>query len=282
MDYELVNNIAPGTEAWDNAKANLAKNNGQVITLTATPNFYGILQEQGVDGVNIIDKITGRTYQADQYRFFNDVPVPTWSKINMNSDGSIVVLNQGDQIAREYLFPNTRRAVQDIRYTNLDGTLDFIEEFASDGNKFSNLFYSEDVLQEIVFFNNHEEGILRYYFYDGVINYITIEDPKTHKVIKDYATLDDFLIDQVAEMVTADDTVTIHYMGIEMTALRNAKSHNILQMSESVLDENGLVRGNLALILQDKLKSINEVLVDQEGYQALKQAKMPLNKVSVI
>ncbi|RRG18677.1 hypothetical protein D3P96_01445 [Weissella viridescens] len=279
MNYELVNNITPGSDVWEKVKENVAKDDATVITLTAAPRFYGLLQDEGVKGINVLDHVTKRTYVPDQYRFFNDVPVPTWAKIDMTQDGSILVTDQGDVIAREYLFGNTRRAVQDVRYNNPDGTLDYIEEYAFDGTVFSNLFYSDNQLQEIVFYNSDVQPVVRYYFYESVINFITIEDPKTHAVLKDYANLEDFLVDQVAQLVTKDDTVVFHYMGVEMNSLREAKSHNVLEMAESVLDENGNVRGNLAMILQGQLDYIDEVRVDSQGYEDLKQSGVPMDRV---
>ncbi len=281
MNYELVNNITQGSDVWENVKSNLADNKGQVISLAAAPRFFGLLNQENVQGINLLDYVTQRQYVHDQYRFFNDVPVPTWAKIDMNEDGSIVILNHGDEIAREFLFPNSRRAVQDIRYNNPDGSLDYIEEFAWDGTIFSNLFYSDGVLQEIAFTNSEGQVVIRYYFYEGAINFVTIEDPKTHKVVKDYATLDEFIADQVAQLVTDKDIVTFHYMGIEMNAVREAASHNVLEMYESVLDENKNIRGNLAMILKGQLPYINEVKVDQQGYEDLMKAGMPLDRVTI-
>ncbi|WP_419153912.1 hypothetical protein [Weissella viridescens] len=279
MNYELVNNITPGSDVWEKVKQNIAKDDATVITLTAAPRFFGLLQDEGVKGINVLDHVTKRSYVHDQYRFFNDVPVPTWAKIDMNQDGSILVSDQGDVIAREYLFGNTRRAVQDVRYNNPDGTLDYIEEYAFDGTVFSNLFYADNQLQEIVFYNSDVQPVVRYYFYEGVINFVTIEDPKTHAVLKDYENLDAFLVDQVAQLVTEDDTVVFHYMGVEMNSLREAKSHNVLEMAESVLDENGNVRGNLDLILQGQLDYIDEVRVDSQGYHDLEQSGVPMDRV---
>lgn len=279
MNYELVNNITPGSDVWEKVKQNIAKDDATVITLTAAPRFFGLLQDEGVKGINVLDHVTKRSYVPDQYRFFNDVPVPTWAKIDMNQDGSILVSDQGDVIAREYLFGNTRRAVQDVRYNNPDGTLDYIEEYAFDGTVFSNLFYADNQLQEIVFYNSDVQPVVRYYFYEGVINFVTIEDPKTHAVLKDYENLDAFLVDQVAQLVTEDDTVVFHYMGVEMNSLREAKSHNVLEMAESVLDENGNVCGNLDLILQGQLNYIDEVRVDSQGYHDLEQSGAPMDRV---
>lgn len=279
MNYELVNNITPGSDVWEKVKQNIAKDDATVITLTAAPRFFGLLQDEGVKGINVLDHVTKRSYVPDQYRFFNDVPVPTWAKIDMNQDGSILVSDQGDVIAREYLFGNTRRAVQDVRYNNPDGTLDYIEEYAFDGTVFSNLFYADNQLQEIVFYNSDVQPVVRYYFYEGVINFVTIEDPKTHAVLKDYENLDAFLVDQVAQLVTEDDTVVFHYMGVEMNSLREAKSHNVLEMAESVLDENGNVRGNLDLILQGQLDYIDEVRVDSQDYHDLEQSGVPMDRV---
>lgn len=281
MHYDLLNNLISGTEAWTGIKQRVLAENRTVLTLTAAPRFFGLIQEEGVKGLNILDYVTKREYVKDQYRFFNDVPVPTWSKVEMNRDGSILIVDNGDVIAREYLFPNTRRAVQDIRYNNPDGTLDYIEEYAFDGTLYSNLFYADNILQEIVFYNSDSQPVVRYYFYDGAINFITIEDPKTHKVIKDYANLNEYLNDQLSKLLTEDDTVTFQYMGIEMNVLKNTKSHNVLEVVESVLDESGVVRGNLAMILEGKIPYVAEVKVDAEQYEALRLAGMPLDRVSM-
>jgi hypothetical protein len=91
----------------------------------------------------------------------------------------------------------------------------------------------------------------------------------------------DFLIAQLPKMVKGGDTVTISYMGIEMEALSQTTSHNILQPVESPFDENGEVRGNLRGILGDEIPYIQEVRVPIHDYQALGKTDLPLLKVKL-
>lgn len=79
----------------------------------------------------------------------------------MNEDGSISIVHEGEDIGREFLFPDTRRAAQDIRYNNPDGSMDYIEEYAADGSLFSNIFYFNNEIQELVFYDPQERPIYK-------------------------------------------------------------------------------------------------------------------------
>lgn len=282
MDYVLVNNVT-SDDQWEKIKAEFKDGKTpNVISLVSAPKIGKYFGEAHVNGYNLLDHLTHRKYHFGSYRFFNDVPVPTWAKVFVNRDSSISILDRGEEIGKEYLYPNTRRAAQDVRYTNEDGSLDYIEEYAFDGTIFSNLFYAENEMLEMVFYDQQQRPVVRYYLYEGVINYITIEDPKTHKVTKHYNNLNDFYNDQVKQKVTAKDTVTIYYMGVELAALNGTESHNVLKLSESPLDNNGEVRGNLVDILYDRVSTIQTVQVNQADYDILQAKQMPLNKVEII
>lgn len=137
-----------------------------------------------------------------------------------------------------------------MRYTNPDGSLDYIEEYAADGTVFSNIFYYNNELQEIVFYDMQERPVLRYYYYEKAINYITIEDPVSHEVHTSYASLAEFVQDQMAKIVHPNDTVIFNYMGAELDSLVKTQSHNVLQLSEDPFDNNNVLRGNLEAILK--------------------------------
>lgn len=282
MNYELTNILNPDSQAWAQQKARIEAGKKKVLSLTSSPRFFGLLQSEKVAGVNLLDSVTGRKYQKNKTRFFNDVPVPYGAQVAMNADGSISVIYDGDELGKVHLYGNTRRAVQDVRYTNPDGTMDNIIEFAFDGNEFSNIFYYNDEIQEIVFLNNDGQAVVRYYYYGGAINYITVEDPKTHKMIKDYTTLTEFYADQLAKLLKPKDKVTISYLGIELDVLAQTKSHNIINLAEDPFDENDNVRGNLLSILNDDISYIQEVQVSQENADKLKQKQISLAKVTVV
>ncbi|ANZ57698.1 hypothetical protein BGL34_04115 [Fructilactobacillus lindneri] len=282
MDYVLVNNVVSDNQ-WKKIKSEFKDGeNPNVISLVSAPKIGAYFGEANVNGYNVLDHLTHRKYHFGKYRFFNDVPVPSWSKIFVNRDGSISILDRCEEIGKEYLYPNTRRAVQDVRYSNEDGSLDYIEEYAFDGTLFSNLFYAENEMLEMVFYDQKQRPVVRYYLYEGVINYITVEDPKTQEVIEHYDNLPDFYNDQVKRMVTDQDTVIIYYMGVELSSLRGTKSHNVLRLSESPLDDNQKVRANLVNILYDRISTIQTVQVTQVDYDTLKMKHMPLEKVEII
>ncbi|WP_390409538.1 hypothetical protein [Lacticaseibacillus jixiensis] len=281
MHYEIINRAAPDNADWAPMVARAKANAAQVIGLQNAQQFTKILAQAGLTGGTVVDLVAGRHYDPAGYRFFNDVPVPTGAKVNMYQDGSIYVEDAGDPIAREYLFPNTRRAVQDIRYVNDDGSLDFIQEFAPDGKHYSDIYYYNNDIQEIDFYNDADAAVVRYFFYNKVINYITIEDPQTHEVIAHYPTINTFLSAQIGQLVSAEDVVTIGYLGIELDVLAQTQSHNVLRMNESPFDEEGRVRGNLADILTNKVSYVHEVWVSLDEYEQLKQAGMPLTKLRV-
>ncbi|USS86916.1 hypothetical protein [Fructilactobacillus cliffordii] len=282
MDYVLVNNVV-ADEQWQQIKAEAPdQEQPNVISLVSAPKLGKYFGESGVNGINLLDRLTQRKYHLGQYRFFNDVPVPYWDKIFVNRDGSISIYDRGSEIAKEFLYPNTRRAAQDVRYTNLDGTLDYIEEYAYDGTIFSNLFYAENEMLEMVFYNQKFQPVVRYYLYQGVINLVTVENPETHQVLQRYNSLLEFYNDQVRSIVTEQDTVMINYMGVELTSLINTESHNILRLSEDPLDDQGNVRGNLADILYDRVKTIQTVQVSAKDYKILQKKGLPLAKIVII
>lgn len=281
MNYEMINTVEFGSDAWQKVQENLKKTPGKVLTLSAENDFRNVLKAAGLRGVNLVDKVTGRKYDPDSYRFFNEVPTPTGSNIQVNEDWTVSVLLDGAEIAKENWFDDTRRATMDVRYNNLDGSLDYIEEYAADGTLFSNIFYYEDQMVEIEFFNMKGQVALRYWFYEDELNYVTIEDPKTHKPTQTYDDLNDFVVDQLSKMLKPSDTVVIHYLGMELDSLRLAQSHNVLDLIEPPLDEDGNVRGNLAMVLTNDIPWIQEVKVAIPYYQDLVASGLPMDKVKL-
>ncbi|WEV43359.1 hypothetical protein OZX56_07605 [Lactobacillus sp. ESL0684] len=283
MDYELINQVNNlGGDILAAIKKRAQKNNGQLLCLTSMPNMRNFLQENGLSGTTLIDHITKRTYDPKSYRYFNEVNIPSRDYVQMQKDGSVFVDDQGVFIAQEYLFPNTRRATQDIRYLNPDGSYDFIEEYASDGSVYSHLYYANGQLQEIEFVDMQGQPIIRYFYYEGMLNFITVEDPKEHEVIAKYDNLLDFYIDQLGQMMTEDDTVNINFLGIELDSLRATKSHNHFYLNEDPVDENGQVRGNLSGILENNIPYIESVKMNNKAYKKLKKEKATLKKIDVL
>lgn len=281
MNYELLNTIDLNAAIWPDIKKRIIENNATVLTLAASPIYGDVLAKEGLQGVNIVDLVTKRTYHPGKYRFFNRVRVPTSAKVDMNEDGSISIVHEGEDIGREFLFPDTRRAAQDIRYNNPDGSVDYIEEYAADGSLFSNIFYFNNEIQELVFYDPQERPILRYYYYNNAINFITIEDPVSHKVHTKYDTLTEFIQDQMAKFLRPKDTVTFNYLGIELESLLKTQSHNVLQLVEEPLDDNHELRGNLRAILVNDVPYVQEVRMSLAAFQELGSTDAPMRKVRI-
>jgi len=284
MRYELVNGVYTNTDVWQQEKKVLNTDNLHLLSIGSAPNFAGTMRKEGIKhSVNLYDYITKRTtYDPDNYLFFNQAPVPTGTNILMNADGYLALEYDGAPIGRMHLYPETNRAVKEIDYFNPDGSNDIVEEYATDGRQFTQLLYDEGEPQEFQFLNLKGQPIIRYYYYEKVLNYITIEDPTTHDVLEHYDNLSEFVSRQVAKLLTVQDQVTVCYLGVEMMALRYAPSHNILRLSEDPFDEQGEVRGNLLGILNDDIKYIQEVQMTQAAYNALALRNIKIDKATII
>lgn len=284
MHYELVNGVFTTTDVWHQEKKVLQANNLHLLSIGSAPNFAGTMKQEGIKhSLNLYDAITKRTtYNTDDYLFFNRAPVPTETNILMNADGYCALEYDGAPIGQLKLYPNTNRAVKEIDYFNPDGSNDIVEEYATDGRQYTLLFYNEGDPQEFQFLNLAGQSVIRYYYYDKVLNYITIEDPTTQKVLEHYDNLNQFICQQVAKLVTVQDQVTVCYLGVEMMALRYTKSHNILHLSEDPFDQQNEVRGNLLGILNDDIQYIQEVQMTQSAYNALALRNINLEKATVI
>ncbi|MEE6715163.1 hypothetical protein [Schleiferilactobacillus harbinensis] len=282
MNYELINGVSPQSPAWPTFKQWAKEENAPFIVLQPLPGLLGVAKEQDIQLRSVIDFVTKRRYAKDSYRFFNEVPVPDGAEIFMSGDGVISIIYEGEIIGYVTTYANTRRAVKQIDYLNPDQTKDFTEEYAYDGNQYSNLFYYDNTLQQIQFLNNDGQIVVREYLYDGMINMITIEDPITGKVVTQYDDLTRFLTATVAKMVTAHDTVRIHYMGVELNVLKDSPAHNVLRLAEAPFDDQGTVRGFLPMILKDEINYVQEVEMSRAAYQALTVQNIPLEKATII
>lgn len=282
MNYEIVNQLQSGQPGWEAHKAELHRTNTQLLVLGPLPGFYGFLRDEKLQGVDLIDIITRRKYQDHSYLFFNKAPVPLGTAVYMNEDGSISLIHDGETIGSMITYAGTRRAVKELRYRYLDGSQDLIEEYTIDGNHYSNLFYYNDEIQEIQFLNRQGKVAVREFFYQGAINLITIDDPFSGKELRRYDNIDAFRAGELARFLKPEDVAITRYMGLEMEALRDTKSHNVLRLSESPFDENNQVRGNLLAILKNEIAYIQEVQMDQASYNALALRDVPLNKAKVL
>ncbi|GBG96359.1 hypothetical protein [Lactococcus termiticola] len=281
MNYELVTLIRPGDAVWDNAKKRLQADKGEVISILPSPDFAKILKNEDVKGVNLFDEKTGRTTDLNNFMFFNQAPVPSNSEIFMNGDWTISVINNGDEIGNVELYPNTRRFVKNVSYKRMNGDTDYIQEYAIDGKLFSEIFYFNNKPQEIHFYSDEKVPRISYYFYEGNLDYVTLNDEKG-EMGKGFKSLDEMLGFLLSEKLTADDTVTVTYMGMEINVLSQAKSHNQLYLEESPLTEEGQVKGNLQLILDDNIPYIHEVFMSQEHYLLLVEKGVSTKKVRLI
>lgn len=282
MDYELVSTIKPIDKIWQTQKQRLIEKKGKVLSLSPSPNFNQLKKIEGVKGINLLDELTKREYHPDNFLFFNQIPTAVSSEVFMNEDRSISVINDGTEIARVATYPETRRHVKEVKYLNSDDTTDFIEEYSDDGQLYSNIFFFNDKVHEIDFYNSKQFPIIQYFFYEGQINLVAVRDQNTGKVTNKYSSLVQFLTDQVANQVTEKDNVAISYMGLELFALAKTKSRNVLYLTESPFTSTGVIKGNLLSILENKIPYIQEVKMSREHYNKLVGKNVCLDKVTKI
>lgn len=278
MNYELVSILRPGTDNWKSQKERAEKNNSTLITLLPEPFFVRLKKEEYPKMINIVDYVTKRTYDENNSLFFDKVPTVDGAEIFMNHDGVITLIKDGVTFGEMRTFPRSRRLVQDIKFFNEDGTRDMVEEYTFDGKLFSNLFYYKDKVQEIDFFDDNGDVRLRFYFYEGEINFITVENPKTKKIIEKYDNMAQFQAAQVAKIVKPEDEVGITYLGVELDALKNTQSKNTLYLEEPAF-EGGQVKGNLKLIMENHIDYMQRVVVSSEDYQKMLDLGLDVSKV---
>lgn len=278
MDYELVNVLRPNTDNWKIQKARAIKNGSTLITLAPDPSFFRKKETEYANAINIIDVVTKRTYDENSSLFFDKVRTVDGAEIFMNKGGLISIIKNGEEIGKLRYYSGTRRLVQDVTYFNRDGSKDYIEEYAFDGKKYSNIFYFRNQVQQIEFFDDQENVPLRFYFYGGAINFITIENPNTHMVEKKYDSMAEFMADQVSQIVEINDRVGISYMGIELDALSKTESKNTLYLDESAY-ESGVMKGNLQMIIDNQIQYVNRVEVSEEDYQKMLGQNVDIKKI---
>ncbi|KRM09942.1 hypothetical protein ABTQ33_11440 [Paucilactobacillus suebicus] len=279
MHYEIVNMIDPGTDNWADQKKRAQEPNGRVITLAPNPGFFGLVQSEHVKAINLVDRLTKRTYHKGSYLFFNEVPTVDGAEVFMNGDGSISIISDGDEIAQMTLYEGTRRFVKEINYTNIHGTNDYSQEYTYDGHLFSNIYYSHNEVQRMDFVDDEERPVVRFYLYQGMVNLITVEDPETHEISVRYDSMNDFIADQVSQIVKTADTTGITYMGVEIDALSKLSSRNTLYLDEPAFDDNGEVKGNLMATLEGNIPTIEEVVLDKGDYNKLVMGNFDVSRV---
>lgn len=279
MNYELMTIIRPNDSAWSMQQKHLTQPDTKLLSISPMPDFQTVLNKYQVDGINLLDQLTKRTFDPETFLFFNQIPTVKNAEVFMNENRSISILHEGFEIGKVFLYPQTRRHVKEVRYIHLDKTLDFVEEYAGDGKTYSHIFYDKNQVQEIQFLDDEKNAIVTYYFYQGQINFITIKNPETLDIQTTYTTLQQFIAHEIARIVSAEDTVTISYLGMELFALEHTTSYNILRLVESPLDDNGIIKGNLRLILENKLTYVHKVLMTREHYELLKPTGIHLDKI---
>ncbi|MGM0238856.1 hypothetical protein [Enterococcus sp. AZ103] len=282
MDYEIVGIIETNNPIWEKQKKRVQNNRGKLISILPDLEFDKKLFDEKVEGLNIINKITEKSYDPAGFLFFNKIPTSSEAEIFVNENWSISVVHNGEEIGQVILFPNTRRHVKQVKYFNIDNSIDFIEEYASDGKLFSIIYYHDNKIQEIAYMNDQKIPVLNYYFYNEDINFVTISDPSILEVTHKYQNSIEFLAVQLANILQEDDTVNFSYMGIELLALSKSKSRNILNLEESPFTEDGQVKGNLLGILENRIPYVQEVKMSQDYFVALKNKNISVDKVKVI
>ncbi|MBV7391111.1 hypothetical protein [Enterococcus alishanensis] len=281
MHYEIVGTILPDHPVWKKQKERLLETDGKIISVLPSLEFKKNLLKEEVNGINILDEVTKRSHDPESFLFFSKIPTASNAEVFVNGNWTISIICDGDEIGTVSLYPNTRRHVKEVRYTNTDGSLDYIEEYASDGKLFSMIFYHKGEIQEIAYMNDQKIPIVNNYFYDKQMNFVTVTNPQTFEVTEKYNNSLDFTAQQVANIVTEEDVVNFSFMGVELLSLSKTNSHNILHLEESPFDENGNVRGNLLGILEDRINYVQEVRMKKEYYDALKAQNFPINKVEM-
>lgn len=282
MDYELVSALKPADKIWQSQKQRLKERNGKVISLSPSPNFNQLKKSEGIEGINLLDELTKRDYHPDNFLFFNNIPTAAAAEVFMNEDRSISVIHDGDEIGQVVTYPETRRHVKEVKYLNADGTTDFIEEYADDGQLYSNIFFFKDTVHEIDFYNSKQRPIVQYFFYEGQINLVVVRDQDSGEVCARYSSLMQFLATQVANNVTENDCVFISYMGLELFALAQTNSRNVLYLMESPFTKTGDIKGNLLSILENKISYVQEVRMSREHYNKLVGKNVSLDKITII
>lgn len=282
MNYELVTLIRRGNPEWEGIAERLHCEAAKLISVLPSPEFSKSIEDLKIEGINLFDYLTRRSYDLSQSLFFNRAQVPSFSEIFMNEDYSISIIHEGQEIGIMELFQNTRRLVKNIQYLHENGEKDYIEEYAIDGKIFSEIFYFNNLPQEIHFYNDKKIPVISYFFYEGRLEYVSLNDQRTGEVKEGFKSLDSFISEQVAKIITSIDQVRISFLGLELTALSKTNSHNILRLNESPFDENGEVKGNLLAILTNKIDYIQEVEVSLETKQSLIKKGVPVSKVKVI
>ncbi|MFD1124045.1 hypothetical protein ACFQ22_01535 [Lentilactobacillus raoultii] len=283
MHYEITNIIDENNPAWTEQKKRIQETNGKVFTLAPDPGLRDELLNNQIQGLNLIDTITHRSidYDKSAFMYFNRVPTVDGAEIFMNEDFSVDIIANGDVIGHVILWPLLRRHVKEIQYIHQNRQPDYTEEIASDGKKFSNIIYTRDDVQRIDFYDDNEHPVVRFFFYQNNLNWITISDFHSLNVVAQYSSMDDFVATEVGKLLTENDTVGINFLGIELTALSKSKSQNTLYLAEDPIDENGNVRGNLMAILNNDISYVQRVRMSEDKLQKLINAGAPTSKVEV-
>lgn len=281
MNYELVSVLRVETDNWKQQKQRAINNNSKVITLLPDPFFTRYKKEEYENMMNIVDYVTKRTYDEKNSLFFDKVPMIDGAEIFMNADGIISIIKNGFRIGEMRTFPQSRRLVQDVTYFNDDGTKDMVEEYTFDGSIFSNIYYYEDRVQEIDFTNNDGQVCLRFYFYEGEMNLITVVDPTTNAVLESYDNMIQFQKAQLQKIVGPEDQINISYLGMELDVLEKTKSKNTLYLEESAFD-GSKVKGNLKLIMDDQIQYVQQAVVKHEDYDQMVDQGLNVSKVRYV
>ncbi|MCH3989561.1 hypothetical protein PGA94_00545 [Pediococcus pentosaceus] len=281
MNYELVSVLRVETDNWKQQKQQAINNNSKVITLLPDPFFTRYKKEEYENMMNIVDYVTKRTYDEKNSLFFDKVPMIDGAEIFMNADGIISIIKNGVRIGEMRTFPQSRRLVQDVTYFNDDGTKDMVEEYTFDGSIFSNIYYYEDRVQEIDFTNNDGQVCLRFYFYEGEMNLITVVDPTTNAVLESYDNMIQFQKAQLQKIVGPEDQINISYLGMELDVLEKTKSKNTLYLEESAFD-GSKVKGNLKLIMDDQIQYVQQAVVKHEDYDQMVDQGLNVSKVRYV
>lgn len=281
MNYELVSVLRVETDNWKQQKQRAINNNSKVITLLPDPFFTRYKKEEYENMMNIVDYVTKRTYDEKNSLFFDKVPMIDGAEIFMNADGIISIIKNGVRIGEMRTFPQSRRLVQDVTYFNDDGTKDMVEEYTFDGSIFSNIYYYEDRVQEIDFTNNDGQVCLRFYFYEGEMNLITVVDPTTNVALESYDNMIQFQKAQLQKIVGPEDQINISYLGMELDVLEKTKSKNTLYLEESAFD-GSKVKGNLKLIMDDQIQYVQQAVVKHEDYDQMVDQGLNVSKVRYV
>ncbi|PWF99717.1 hypothetical protein [Levilactobacillus bambusae] len=280
MDYEIVNTLRPPLRSWRAQKERLQRENGILITLAPDINTYQKSLNEHVNVINIIDRLTKRSYDPTTFLAANQIPLRRGVKTTRDQE-QLVIVRGRRTIGRVEFYENSVDHVHLVTYLDKDDEPQLVEEYAEDGKLFSRSEYLNNQLQSRNFYNDAAEIVVTFTYRNNTVHAVTVEDPNTRQSIISYSSLADFMTSQVAEIVQPDDWVGVLYMDVELFALAKTLSTNVLYMEENPINFDGKFQTTLAAILTNEIQYIRYVVVDHAKAAQVAETDLPTDKLVI-